>query len=359
MRTYEWLLLAVSCCKESYSSDYFPQEYRNQIPLQITLPSTAYLELPNILGAYLRGGDALEEIIKEQFIQLTQTSSNALRPLQRGEIIAYQFISGRFKNCFDLLKGVNSEEFFDAWEQFEFLSYLLGYSNGELYKNASFGDLLHELNHETCMLLNLVWEAPKQEDLNYMTDNSWTNLIAERIWTARQIHRINFQDLDFNPLIQKMDEEKETLEDITALILLQLASGASIENSFNKLREILNSRWEKGQDRWLVKLLRALVLAGRNDLSHEIFPKIVRTEFKITALLLMYRDHQFLGCSQRFPDPKKTTHYLQTQKQLNSAIAKAQRLRSKVEFLEKGLKFGFKVIVILILILLLDFFGVL
>ena len=99
---------------------------------------------------------------------------------------------------------------------------------------------------------------------------------------------------------------------------------------------LLNSRWEKGQDRYLVKLLRALVLADRYDLSHELFPKIVKTEFKIIALLMLYRDHQFIGCKQRFPDPKKTDYYLTTQKQLNHAINKAQRLKGKVEFLEKG-----------------------
>ena len=359
VQTYEWLLLAATRCENSHPSKKLSEKYLSQIPLQVFLPATAYLELPSILGSYLQGNHALEESIKQHFIQLTQTSSNPLTPLQRGELIAYQFISGKFENCFDLFAGLDPEDFFDAWEQFEILLHLLGYSDKNHFELPLFDSLLKKIDKETSMLLTLSWKAPNQEELISMTERSWTNLMAERIWTARQIYGVNLDHLDLNLLLEKMNDEMEIVEDLTAIIMLQLASGASIKNSFNKLRELLNSRWEKGQDRWLVKLLRALVLAGRYDLSDEIFPKIVQTEFKIIALLLLNKDHQFLGCSQRFPDPKKTTYYLETQKKLNHAIAKAQRLKGKVEFLEKGLKFGFRVILVLILVLLLNFFGVL
>ena len=70
-------------------------------------------------------------------------------------------------------------------------------------------------------------------------------------------------------------------------------------------------------------------------------------------------DHQFIGSKQRFPDPKKTDYYLTTQKQLNHAISKAQRLKGKVDFLEKGLKFGFKIILVLIMVLILNYFEIL
>ena len=81
------------------------------------------------LGAYLQNEDALEDRIEQTYLELTQNSKSPITPLQRGEIIAYQWISGRFNNCFDLLTGLDADDFFTAWEQFEFLVYLLGYSS--------------------------------------------------------------------------------------------------------------------------------------------------------------------------------------------------------------------------------------
>ena len=358
-KTYEWLLLASTRFNGSTSSQQLPKEYLEQIPLQLSIPASAYIEIPSILGAYLQNEDALEDRIEQTYLELTQNSKSPITPLQRGEIIAYQWISGRFKHCFDLLTGLDADDFFTAWEQFEFLVYLLGYSSRIDLNSFPFSDLLEKIDPENSLLLKAGFLSPSQEDLNSLAENSWTNLLAERLWTAKQIYGQSFKHLDFSLLLDSMHSEIENVEDLSAVIILQLAITSSIDDSFNKLRELLNSRWEKGQDRYLVKLLRALVLADRYDLSHELFPKIVKTEFKIIALLLLCRDHQFIGCKQRFPDPKKTDYYLTTQKQLNHAINKAQRLKGKVEFLEKGLKFGIKIILILILVLTLNYFEIL
>ncbi|MEE2925034.1 MAG: hypothetical protein VX619_09680 [bacterium] len=359
IRTYEWLLLASTRSNENIADQKLPKDYQKQIPMQLSIPASAYVEIPNILGAYLQDENTLEESIRKTYIKLTQNSKTPITPVQRGEIIAYQFISGRFKNCFDLFIGLDSDDFFTAWEQFELIIHLLGYSSKNDLNLAPYSNLLKKIEPETAMLLKAGFLSPTQYDLNSLTEKSWLNLLAERLWSAKQIYGQSFNHLDFSLLLNSMNNEIEGVEDLNAIIMLQLVTKASIDDSFNKLRELLDSRWEKGQDRHLVKLLRSLVLADRYDLSHEIFPKIVKTEFKIIALLLIQKDHQFIGCTQRFPDPKKTDYYLKTQKQLNHAIGKAQKLKTKVEFLEKGLKFGLKIVFILILVLILNYFEIL
>ena len=167
--------------------------------------------------------------------------------------------------------------------------HLLGYSSKNDLNLAPYSNLLKKIEPETAMLLKAGFLSPTQYDLNSLTEKSWLNLLAERLWSAKQIYGQSFNHLDFSLLLNSMNNEIEGVEDLNAIIMLQLVTKASIDDSFNKLRELLDSRWEKGQDRYLVKLLRSLVLADRYDLSHEIFPKIVKTEFKIIALLLIQK----------------------------------------------------------------------
>ena len=50
--------------------------------------------------------------------------------------------------------------------------------------------------------------------------------------------------------------EIEGVEDLNAIIMLQLVTKASIDDSFNKLRELLDSRWEKGQESLSGKVIK-------------------------------------------------------------------------------------------------------
>ena len=84
LRTYEWLLLASTRFNETTPSHQLPKEYLEQIPMQLSIPASAYIEIPSILGAYLQNENSLEDHIKQTYLELTQNSKSPITPLQEG-----------------------------------------------------------------------------------------------------------------------------------------------------------------------------------------------------------------------------------------------------------------------------------
>lgn len=355
-KTYERLLLAICSRHHPEFKLHIGPDILKQNIVTNDLSPSEHIELPNLLQNLIIDDESMQSVLRSEFLRLTQTTSNNLTPLQRGEMVAHQLMSSNSENAFDLLNGLTGEDFLDAWEQLESVLQLFRYPLAEYLSEIDFYAQFPSLDNEYLHLINIAYRPLDQIQLDELTNKTWTNLLAERLWIASELNHVNLKHLDLNNLIKTMQEGAEDVSDYSALIMIHLVSQQSIDQSFMQLTQILNTHWEKDQDRDLSKLLRALVLASRHDLADQLIVKIVKAEFKLISLLTLTHDHFSLGHLQKFPDSKHNKKYLEAQERLDQAVNKAKRLKAKIELIGKVLKIGLRVMLVIILFSILKFF---
>lgn len=358
-KTYEWLLLAI--CSKTHAE--FKQQIAPDILKQSTvthsLAPSEHIELPNLMKNIVQSDESMASILRDEFLHLTQTSECELTPVIRGEMVAHQIMSNKSEKAFDLLNGLSAEDFLDAWEQLESILQLFRYPFTEYYSEINLHNQFSNLDKNYLLLIDLAYQPLNQLKFDELTENTWTHVLAERLWIASELNHVNLNHLDLSNLVKTIQDGAESVSDYSALIMLYIISGQSVDQAFNQLIQTLDKNWEKDQDRDLSKLLRALVLVSRYDLADKLIVKIVKAEFKLVTLLILSHDHIRLGQIQRFPDPKHNQQYMQAQSKLDQAINRAKRLKAKVEFIGKAIKFGLRVVSLIILLAILKFFGVL